>query len=78
MYDITKFHGNWLSNREITDAIPDSEKPSLFRVKQVFDPLPLPSIQHLRQQGELSPGFPGQCLGDSGGFCELSYESEFT
>ena len=39
--------------------------------------LPLPSIQHLRHQGGLSPGFPGQCLGDSRGFCKLSYESEF-
>ena len=40
-----KFHGHWLSNREVTQgggggnlppALPDSEKPSLFRVNRKF------------------------------------------
>ena len=42
-YDTAKFHGHWPSNREVTlgvgggscpPALPDSEKPGLFRVKQ--------------------------------------------
>ena len=47
-YDTTKFHGQWPSNREITDggrnppsppppALPNSEKPGLFRVKDLFN-----------------------------------------
>ena len=39
-YDITKFHGHWSSNREVTQgaespplAVLDSKKPGLFRVK---------------------------------------------
>ena len=41
-YDVTKFHGHWSSNKEITQggrippspAVLDSKKPGWFRVKE--------------------------------------------
>ena len=70
-YDTTKFHGHWPSDREITrgrggiplpSALPDSEKPGLFRVKGLrcfcnvkdyrgghFDPLLIQEPKKLEQ-----------------------------